>query len=141
MPFSTESMPRLTLFDSTATKTWAQSLIRAGQRAWAVTATERNTLPSSRSTPEERRRRWRTIGEALMLGRDLSTDVTEFNQWCIKRKLQIDGRTRAAAIWYAENWGSVEAIAGNACHPEVLRRLHRTSDDAMNASGQVDSFS
>lgn len=127
-----DSTPSLTLFDSAATKTWAKSVIRAGQRAWAVTATERNTLPSSRSTPEERRRRWRTIGEALRLGRSLSMDVTEFNRWCIKRKLQIDGRTRAAAIWYAENWESVEDIAGNICHPENLRRLQRMPDDSVN---------
>ena len=100
-----------------------KAVIRAGRRAWDVAATERNRLPNKDSTPTARRQRWRQIGDALLLGRSMSRDVVAFIAWCMEHRMEIDGPTRAAAMWYAENWEALEAIAGNVSHPLKLRNL------------------
>ena len=86
----------------------------------------REAWEQEKTSTQASRERWRLIGEALLIGRQMHKADKAFGAWCTECGFgDINRRVRVDAMWVQKNQDAVQLLDTAAAHPTAVRATHR----------------
>ena len=87
----------------------------------------REAWEQEKTSTQASRERWRLIGEALLIGRQMHKSNKAFGAWCIENGFDdVTASARSDALWLAENYPVLQTLQDTKLtRPSDIRSAHR----------------